>query len=114
MVPIFYYSFVRPRTEFLPMAILGTLLLDYNFDTMLFWTAAFCAAYAANFFQTFARSAVQLAGGLWAFAGFIGICLSVLGLWAFTFRSIGAALWAFTLSATVYWIWTRILKTNDR
>lgn len=109
LIPIFYYSFVRPRNEFLPMAIIGCLLLDYNFDTMLFWTMLFCAAYAANYFQTALRAAVQTNGGLYGFASFAGTGLFILGIGTWTLVSIGTAILTLVISTTAYWIWGRVV-----
>ncbi|MCL2017574.1 MAG: hypothetical protein FWG80_02270 [Alphaproteobacteria bacterium] len=110
MVPVFYYSFVRPRSEFLPMAIIGSLILDYNFDTMLFWTILFCAAYAAHYFQTALRGAVQRAGGFWAFSAFMCFGLFSLGISAGSLQSIGTAAWTLMLTMAGYCIWIRIIK----
>lgn len=113
LVPIYYYSFVRPRDEFLPMAVVGCFLLDYNFDTMLFWTAAFCIAYSANYFQTVLRSAVQAADGLLFFSGFAGACFLILGARAMTWESVGTALWMLALCAAAYRIWGRIMRRME-
>jgi len=82
ILPIFYYSFVRPRGFFLPFAILGCFLLDYNFDTLLFWTTMFAIAYGAYGFQSYIDIARQKMDGLYIFMFFFGISLVILGAWA--------------------------------
>jgi len=112
IIPIFYYSFISPRNEFLPMAVVGCFLIDYNFDTMLFWTAMFCIAYAANYLQTAFRGAVLSRGGIYSFMGFAGACLLILGLRSFFMTFATAAilqmLWLFLLTTTGYLIWLKI------
>ncbi|MCL1785847.1 MAG: hypothetical protein FWG39_01695 [Alphaproteobacteria bacterium] len=114
MVPIFYYSFIRPRPEFMPMAVLGCLLLDYNFDTMLFWTAMFCAVYAANYLQTTTKPILHIRGGLFAFALFAGACLLILAIWAFTWRSLWTAIWMFAVATLCYAGWAKTMGGVDR
>jgi hypothetical protein len=112
IVPIFYYSFISEKPGFLPMAILGCLLLDYNFDLMLFWTSMFCIAFAANYIQTLMRAAVLRASGFWSFSAFIGICFAILGVHAFfsTWSAIAIlqTIWMFVLCAAAYLGWIKI------
>jgi len=111
IVPIFYYSFIRPRSEFLPMAILGCFLIDYNFGSMLFWTVMFCAAFAANYLQTAFRGAVLKHHGIYSFMGFTGACLLILGLWSFSttfaFGSLLQMIWLFVLTTAGYLVWVK-------
>ncbi|MDR1206949.1 MAG: hypothetical protein LBK26_00850 [Rickettsiales bacterium] len=111
-IPIFYYSFISERPGFLPMAILGCLLLDYNFDLMLFWTSMFCIAYAANYMQTLMRAATLQAAGFWTFSSLIGICLAILGIHAFfstwSAAAILQAIWMFVLTTAGYVAWVKI------
>ncbi|MCL1902008.1 MAG: hypothetical protein FWG18_00075 [Alphaproteobacteria bacterium] len=99
MIPIFYYSFISPRSGFLPFALFICFLIDYNFDTMLFWTSMFAITYSANYFQTVLRVAVTRESGLWSFAAFMGACLVILGIAAFF------TTWAFTALGQMIWIW---------
>ncbi|MCL2749185.1 MAG: hypothetical protein FWE50_03890 [Alphaproteobacteria bacterium] len=81
LVPIFYYSFIRARGGFLPMALIGCFLIDHNFDTMLFWTMLFCAFYAAAGLQSHINLATQKWRGIFFFMIFIGCGLLLLGIW---------------------------------
>ncbi|MCL2737568.1 MAG: hypothetical protein FWE17_01755 [Alphaproteobacteria bacterium] len=109
-IPIFYYSFMRPRAEFLPMAIVGCLLLDYNFGTMLFWTGMFCAAYAVHYMQTISRPMLLIHDGLAVFSMFIGGGLLILSAWAFSFSAIFTAAWMFAVSAVGYLVWIKLAR----
>jgi len=108
IVPIMYYSFIRTRPEFLPMAILGCFLLDYNFGTMFFWTSLFCIAYAINYLQTATRPIIEIADGQLVFACFIGLSLFMLGIWVFSWVAIGTAIWMFIITNIFYFAWTKL------
>ena len=102
IIPIFYYSFIRPRAWFLPMAYVGTILLDFSFDTLLFWTAMFSAAYAANGLQSRIDLTRQKSDGLYVFLAFFGLSLAIIGISASItgislipmFRSLWMLAWA--------------------
>jgi hypothetical protein len=113
-IPIFYYSFIRPRSEFMPMAVVGCLLLDYNFGTLLFWTMLFCAAYAGNYLQTVTKPMMLIYDGLFAFALFVGAGLFMLAVMAFTWRSLGTAAWILALTMAGYFLWIRTIKNIGR
>ena len=105
IIPIFYYSFIRTRPYFLPFAILGCFLLDYNFDTMLFWTILFCMAYAANGFQSHIDLTRQKAGGAYIFMFFIGLGLFLQGVW-----SVFVTMSAWPMFQTIWlFLWTSVL-----
>ena len=114
IIPIFYYSFIRPRPYFLPFAILACFLLDYNFDTMLFWTILFCMAYAANGFQSHLDLTRQKAGGAYIFMFFIGLGLALLGLWSmfatFALWPLPQTIWLFLWTSVLYILFVRIIK----
>ena len=116
IVPIFYYSFISDRREFLPMAVLGCFLIDYGFGTMLLWTTAFCAAYAANHLQTAFRFAVTARHGLYSFAGFTALCLLILGAWSFFetggVNALAQAVWIWALTVGGYLGWIKIMRNE--
>lgn len=106
VIPIFYYSFVRPREFFVPVAILGCLLLDYNFDTVLFWTIMYCLAYVLNGFQSYVDITRQKHDGLYIFMAFYGLCLIMLGVWSagatLSLYPILQIIWLFMLGTVLY------------
>jgi len=109
LVPIFYYSFTRPRSEFMPMAVAGCLLLDYNFGTTLFWTSLFCASYAAIHLQTVTKPFIAAAGGLLSFSVFLGAGVLILAILAFSWASLGTALWIFLVGTAAFLVWIRVM-----
>lgn len=104
VIPIFYYGIVQNRSGFLPMAILGCFLLDYNFDTMLFWTALFCAFYAGIGLQNFINPATQKFHAISIFMAFAGTGAALLGLWTINYGlwAIIDMLWLFLISVIMY------------
>jgi len=106
LVPIFYYSIISVRPNFLPAALIGCFLVDYNFDTMLFWTTLFCTVYAINGFVVALKPSIQRGGGFAAFAGFVGVGLFMLGFRAFVLTWSVAAIfqmiWMFGLCIAAY------------
>ncbi len=53
LIPIFYCTFVRPTPWFGLYGAVFSFLIDYQFDTVLYWTTMYCILYAINGFQTF-------------------------------------------------------------
>ena len=102
LIPIFYYSFMRPRAWFLPFAVFATLLLDYNFGTLFFWTILFLIAYAGNFLQTTTRPFLDIENGQLAFASFVGAGLILLAIWSFTWGAFADMIWLFIVSNIGY------------
>jgi len=101
IIPVFYCTFVRPVPWFAPFAAIICFLIDYKFDTVLFWTATFCVTYAAYGFQTFIEISRMNRRGVHAFAAYFGICSIILFLTHASFANLFSALWMF--------IWTMLL-----
>lgn len=116
LVPVFYCSFVRPTPWFAPVAVLACFLVDYSFDTRLFWTAAYCLFYAINGFQT----AVDLTRidrrGITAFMTFFGAAVVILGIMHLNFTNILRGMWVFIWVTALYipitWLLQRVAD-ND-
>ena len=110
IVPIFYYSFVRPIPWFTPFAILFCFLIDYSFDTKLFWTAMYFITYAINGFQYFLDLQRADKNALVPFVIFFGLSLFFLMIinisWVMIFRCI----WMFIWVSLLYVPFTNIMK----
>lgn len=113
-IPIFYYSMVKERGSFIPMALIGCFLMDMNFDTMIFWTALFCLFYAAAGLQSIINVSERSMRSLDIFMVFIGVGILILGIWsAFTTGSlipVLTAIWMFIISALAYAPFTHIFE----
>ncbi len=112
MVPVFYCSFVRRVPWFAPFAVLMCFLVDYNFDTRMFWTAAYCLFYAINGFQTMIDLTRMDNRGIGAFMVFLGAAVVILCFTHINFINILRATWIFTWTVALYipgtWIIERL------
>lgn len=97
IIPIFYYSFVRPVNWFPLVSIIFCFLIDYGFDTKLFWTTVYCLTYAINGFQYFLDLQRADRNAIIPFMVFFGVALFVLMIinisWIVLFRCIGMFIW---------------------
>lgn len=98
IIPIFYFGVIHPRDWFLPMAILGTLMLDFQMQLNLFWTILFAAAYAAGTLQPYIDLPSQKRGGIFIFMAWFGLCILLLGISSLAFLPIIQAIW------TLFWV----------
>lgn len=116
LIPIFYYSFVRPTPYFLPFAILFCFLIDYKFETLAFWTAWYCLFYAINGFQTFFDLTKIDRGAFHVFVLFFGLGMIVLLFANFSFIVMIKNVWIILWSGLLYVPITQLMKwmQNDR
>ena len=101
IIPIFYYSFVRPIPCFVPFSVLFVFLIDYSFDTKLFWTCMYFLLYAINGFQYFIDLPRADKNAVVPFMIFFGLSLSILMIinisWVMLFRCIWMFVWVSSL-----------------
>lgn len=81
IIPIFYCSFIKPVPYFTAFAILFCFLIDYNFDTVAFWTLLYCAYYAVMNIQTVIDLTHTKIYGLYAFMVFFGFASISMIIW---------------------------------
>lgn len=99
LVPIFFCTFIRPTPWFAPFGILMCFMLDYQTDTLLYWTSVYCLCYAINGFQTIFDLTRADNDGASAFAAFFAICVLVLSMpHLLHFMNVFRALW------TICWV----------
>ncbi len=110
IIPIFYYSFVRPIKWMPLMSIVFCFLIDYNMDTKLFWTCAYCIAYAINGFQYFLDLQRADKNAIVPFMIFIGAALFILMVANLSWIMIGRVLWVFVWMVILYTPITGLLK----
>ena len=111
LVPIFYYTFIRPVPWFAPFAVLMCFLLDYNNSTVLYWTAVWCLCYAANGFQT-VLDLTQANNSGWAvFSVFLATTVFVLSFTHLTsFTNIARMIWTIAWICAMYMPITMLIK----
>lgn len=102
IVPIFYCSFIRPVPYFTAFAILMCFLIDYKFNTLVFWTCLYCAYYAIMNIQTIIDLTHTKKYGIYAFMIFFGIASIVMIFWNFTLLGILGCILMFALTCATY------------
>lgn len=110
IIPIFYCSFVRPVPWFAPFAALFCFLIDYRFDTLAYWTAAYCLFYAINGFQSFIDLTRTDKNALNIFMVFFGVATLILTLAGFSVLNMMRAIWLFAWVSTLYIPITALIK----
>lgn len=116
LIPIFFYSFVRPKPWFAPFAILFCFLIDYKFETLAFWTAWYCLFYAVNGFQMFFDLTKIDLNAIHIFLLFFGVGMFILLFANFGLINMLETLWIILWSGILYIPITRIIQKieNDR
>lgn len=110
IIPIFYYSFVRPIHWFTPFAILFCFLIDYSFDTKLFWTTMYFIMYAVNGFQYFIDLQRTDKNAIVPFMIFFGFSLFVLMVINISWVIIPRCIWMFIWVSLLYIPITNLTK----
>lgn len=116
IIPIFYCSFVRPVPWFAPFAALFCFLIDYRFDTLVYWTVMYCIFYAVNGFQTVFDLSKADKNALYVFMVFFGVSTLGLLLVGFNISNLMRVAWLFAWVSTLYIPITALIKRvcNDR
>ena len=102
IIPIFYCSFVCPVPWFAPFALLFCFLIDYRFDTLLFWTVMYLIFYAINGFQTFLDITRIDKNALYVFMVFFGACVLLLTISHLNINNLMRGAWLFAWVSTLY------------
>ncbi len=110
LIPIFYCSFVRPTSWFVPFAIIFCFLIDYKFETLVFWTSLYCLFYAINGFQTFLDLTKTDKNAIHVFILFLFIGLFGLLIPNFTLSGILKTIWLFIWTTILYIPITELIK----
>ena len=110
IIPIFFYSFVRPIPWFTAFSILFCFLIDYGFDTKLFWTSMYFIAYAINGFQYFIDLQRADRNAVVPFMIFFGFSLFLLMIINISWTMLFRCLWMFVWVSVVYIPVTNFMK----
>lgn len=116
IIPIFYCSFVRPVPWFVPFALLFCFLIDYKFDTLVYWTAMYCIFYAINGFQNFFDLTRVDKNAIHIFMIFFGVAIMILTMLDLNISNVMWAIWLFAWVSVLYIPITALLRLvdNDR
>lgn len=110
IIPIFYCSFVRPVPWFAPFAIIFCFLIDYRFDSLIYWTVMYCLFYAANGFQSFVDLSRQDKNALQIFMFFFGTSILILSFLHLNISNLLRSIWLFAWVSTLYIPITTLIK----
>lgn len=102
IIPIFYYSFIKPTPYFLGFALLFCFLIDYKFDTVFIWTIFYGIYYTVANIQTFIDLTHANKNGLYAFLIFIAPVILFIMLSHIGWTSIFLSLLMFITLALMY------------
>ena len=103
LIPIFYYSFVRPIDGFSLFALLFCFLIDYRCDLVLFWTSIYCLFYAINGFQNYIDiENNNNQNAFYIFLCFVGFGIFVLTFSGWTFKNFINNIWLFIWLGVLY------------
>ena len=101
---------IIPIPWFAPFAILFCFLIDYRFDTLVYWTVMYCLFYAINGFQTFFDLTRVDKNALYVFMIFFGVATFVLSITNPTVATLMRAAWLFAWVSTLYVPITALIK----
>ncbi len=115
IIPIFYCSFIKPVPYFTAFAILFCFLIDYKFDTVIFWTALYCTYYAIMNIQTIIDLTHTRKFGLYAFMVFFGIASLCMMMWYLNWFGFFGGILMFVVTTLLYIPITMLTKaaSND-
>ena len=110
IIPIFYCAFVKHTKNFTWFAVLFCFLLDYNFETKLFWTSVFCLMYAIDGFQNYVDISGARDNAIRPFMIFMGICIVLLSVVHLNWTVFARMLWIFVWCSILYFPITESIK----
>lgn len=102
LIPIFYYTFIKPIKYFAFFGLIFCFLIDYRCDLLLFWTSVYCLFYAVNGFQSYTDMEHSDDNDIYFFMIFIGAGMLVLTFVGFTWKNLLNNLWLFTWLTALY------------
>ncbi len=102
LIPVFYYTFVKPINGFVLFGFLFCFLIDYRCNLPLFWTVLFCFFYAINGFQNYTDITHMENNALFLFMLFIGFGILILTFSNFTWLGLVYNLWLFFWLSVLY------------
>ncbi|MBR5904228.1 MAG: hypothetical protein IKZ49_01685 [Alphaproteobacteria bacterium] len=102
LIPIFYYSFVKPKNNYSLFALIFCFLIDYRCNLLLLWTFLFCLFYAINGFQKYFDVSRMDNDAIHIFLLFTGIGCFILTIGGFTFMNMVNNLWLFAWLGILY------------
>ena len=101
LIPVFYWTFVKPVNFFVLFGLFICFLIDYRCNLPLFWTCLYCLFYAVNGFQNYIDVQNMNNNAIQAFMAFSGCGILLLIFSGLTWTNFINNLWLF--------VWLNIL-----
>ncbi|MBQ6110749.1 MAG: hypothetical protein IJL05_05230 [Alphaproteobacteria bacterium] len=102
LIPVFYYTFVRPVDWFVLFGGLICFLIDYRCGLPLFWTCLFILFYAVNGFQNYIDTTHMENNAWYLFMFFIGFGMLILMFSGLNILGFVNNLWLFMWLTVLY------------
>jgi hypothetical protein len=102
LIPVFYWTFVKPVDFFVLFSFLICFLIDYRCNLPLFWTCIYCFFYAINGFQNYIDIQHMKNNSLYAFMVFSGTGILILIFSGLTWINFVNNLWLFAWLNVLY------------
>ena len=103
LIPIFYYTFVRPISGFAIFGLIFCFLIDYRCNLPLFWTCIYCLFYAVIGFQNYVDMQHTNNNASHVFMLFVGSGILLLIFSGLTWANLINNIWLF--------VWLNVLYT---
>ncbi len=102
LIPVFFYSFVKPINWFPLFSFFICFLIDYRCNLPLFWTISYCLFYALNGFQNYIDAQHMTNNSIHLFACFIGFVFFILMFSCSSWIGLLHTLWLFVWMCILY------------
>ena len=102
LIPIFYYTFVRPINYFALFAFIFCFLIDYRCNLPLLWSSIFCLFYAVSGFQNYIDIQHMDNNARLGFMVFSGIGIILLIFSGLTWMNLVNNIWLFVWLNVLY------------
>jgi hypothetical protein len=116
LIPIFFCTFIRPTPWFMPFGLIFCFLIDYNLDTLCYWTVIYLLCYAINGFQIFVDLQDLDYNAVDVFMIFVGVGIILSEILHLNWTTFGRMIWTFAWLVTLYLPITNLIKVvrHDR
>ena len=110
IIPIFYCTFIRPVSWFMPFGLLFCFLLDYNMGSLCYWTVIYCLCYALNGFQSFIDFEHRDFNSIDIFVLYIGLGLVFFEITHLNWTTFCRTVWVFVWTTILYLPITQLIN----
>jgi hypothetical protein len=102
LIPIFFCTFVKKVNWFPIFSVIMCMIIDYKFQTVCFWVAMYCLAYALNGFQNWIDLERMDNDAVSAFSMFITLAIAILTFTNLSWTAFGRGVWIILWTCILY------------